>query len=116
MNDPTPPSIDSRHEFSARGEITQASPRPRLDPYIILATMALLMVGWVMVFSASAISSDLKVGGIYSQFLKQVLAGCIGLIVMFLLAYSDYRYLKAKRLMMGLVFRSEEHTSELQSH
>jgi len=66
----------------------------RPDRWLFLATLALCMMGAVMVFSASAVTAQSQTGSAYGFFLRQMAALAIGLAGMAGLARLDYRLLR----------------------
>ncbi|MGH9859193.1 MAG: FtsW/RodA/SpoVE family cell cycle protein, partial [Candidatus Acidiferrales bacterium] len=64
------------------------------DRWLFGATLALCLVGQVMVFSASAVMAREEFGSAYSFILRQVLWLGIGLAGMFALMNLDYRELR----------------------
>ena len=89
-----------------------------------MATLAIIMVfGLVMLFSASYTTGYLRFGDSFHYIKSQLLCTVLGLGMMFLFSYFDHRFLR-RMVKLGYVVcliqlvlvRSEEHTSELQSH
>ncbi len=66
----------------------------RPDRWLFLSTLALCMMGAVMVFSASAVTAQTETGSAYGFFLRQMAALVIGLAGMFGLSRLDYRVLR----------------------
>jgi cell division protein FtsW len=68
------------------------------DRWLFGATLALCLVGQVMVFSASAVMAREEFGSAYSFILKQLLWLAIGLAGMFALMNVDYRELRQPKV------------------
>ena len=66
----------------------------RPDRWLFLATLALCVVGAVMVFSASAVTAQSQTGSAYGFFLRQVAAFVIGLTGLVAVSRMDYRVLR----------------------
>jgi cell division protein FtsW len=64
------------------------------DKWLLRATLALCLIGAVMVFSASAVVAREEYGGSYAFLLKQLLWLALGLGAMFWLSSMDYRRLR----------------------
>ena len=64
------------------------------DRWLFLSTLALCMVGVVMVFSASAVTARENYGSAYPFILRQILWLALGLAGMFWLMNVDYRRLR----------------------
>jgi len=67
----------------------------RPDRCLFLATLALCVMGAVMVFSASAVTAQSQTGSAYGFFLRQVGALVVGLAGLIALARMDYRRLRS---------------------
>lgn len=65
--------------------------RPVSDLWIPFATIALLMIGVIMVHSASTVLSTEKLHDPFYYFRRQVMWAGIGLLLMFLVSRLDYR-------------------------
>jgi cell division protein FtsW len=65
--------------------------RVGVDKVLFCATLVLVVIGLVMVFSASAISSQAASGSPYSYLLKQAVWAVMGLAAMTVLMQVDYR-------------------------
>ena len=77
------------------------------DRKLFGATLALCLLGTVMVFSASAVVTHELGGSGYSFFLRQILCMVLGLAGMFALMNFDYRKLRQPRVIfiaLGVVF------------
>src|SRR3990170_7105339 len=61
---------------------------------LVVATLALLTLGLVMILSASSVSSFATYGSSFLFFKKQVLWAAIGVVAFFAFARLDYRRLK----------------------
>ncbi len=66
----------------------------RPDRWLLLVTLALCVMGAVMVFSASAVTAQSQTGSAYGFFLRQVAALVIGLAGLVGLSRMDYRVLR----------------------
>ena len=66
----------------------------RPDRWLFLATLALCVIGAVMVFSASAVTAQSQTGSAYGFLLRQMVALVIGLGGMVALSRFDYRMLR----------------------
>jgi len=66
----------------------------RPDRWLFFSTLALCVMGAVMVFSASAVTALSQTGSAYGFFLRQVAALVIGLAGMVALSRMDYRLLR----------------------
>lgn len=66
----------------------------RPDRWMFLATLALCVMGAVMVFSASAVTAQSQTGSAYGFFLRQMAALLVGLSGMVGLSRLDYRVLR----------------------
>lgn len=66
----------------------------RLDTMLVVATLALLTLGLVMILSASSVSSFANYGSSFLFFKKQVLWAAIGVVAFFAFARLDYRRLR----------------------
>src|SRR5580658_5975544 len=68
------------------------------DRQLFGSTLALCLIGAVMVFSASAITAREEYGNGYTFLLRQLLWMAIGIAGMFLLMNMDYRKLRQPRV------------------
>src|ERR1700678_251841 len=68
------------------------------DRKLFGVTLALCLIGAVMVFSASAITASDEHGGAYTFLLRQVLWIALGLAGMFWMMNVDYRELRQPRV------------------
>ena len=64
------------------------------DKSLVTAIFALLLVGLVLLFSASSVASYAKFQNTYSYFLNQLVAIVIGLVCFFAASRIDYRFWK----------------------
>jgi len=74
------------------------------DRWLFLATLALCLVGAVMVFSASALTAREQYGNAYSFIIRQVAWLALGLIGMFWLMNVDYHRLRQPAVIFTAVF------------
>ena len=78
----------------------------RPDRWLFLTTLALCVIGAVMVFSASAVTAQSQTGSAYGFFLRQVGALVAGLAGLVALSRTDYRRLREPSVVftvLGLV-------------
>jgi cell division protein FtsW len=61
------------------------------DPWILVATLAILVLGVVMVYSASAVAAFRDYGDAYYYLKRQVLFAALGLVAMFVTMNVDYQ-------------------------
>jgi cell division protein FtsW len=73
------------------------------DRWLFLSTLALCLVGAVMVFSASAVTAREQYGNGYYFLVRQLLWLVIGLAGMFALMQVDYRRLREPRFVFGFL-------------
>jgi cell division protein FtsW len=64
------------------------------DRALFLTTLALVVIGVAMVFSASAVIAKEKFGDPTYFWLRQVMAGALGMAVLFVIMKLDYHWLK----------------------
>ena len=92
------------------------------DRWLFLSTLALCMIGAVMVFSASAVTARETYGSAYTFILRQILWLACGLLGMFLLMNVDYRRLRQPTviftglavvlvLLVGVFFLDKSHAT-----
>jgi cell division protein FtsW len=92
------------------------------DRWLFGATLALCLVGQVMVFSASAVMAREEFGSAYSFIVKQLIWLAIGLAGMFALMNVDYRELRQPKviftglcvillLLVGVFFLDRSHST-----
>jgi len=74
------------------------------DRWLFLSTLALCLVGAVMVFSASAVTAREQYGNGYYFLVRQLLWLVIGLVGMFALMQVDYRRLREPRFVFTFLF------------
>jgi cell division protein FtsW len=77
--------------------------RVGVDRVLFCATLVLVVIGLVMVFSASAITAQAASGSPYSFLIKQAVWGVLGLAAMTVLMQVDYRKLNHPRVVFPLV-------------
>jgi len=65
------------------------------DPFLLASVVILLAIGWIMVYSSSAVMADLTYHDSFKFFKKQLLVTIAGLIAMMLAMKIDYRVLHA---------------------
>lgn len=73
------------------------------DKWLFAATVGLALFGVVMVYSASAIMAERDNGSQYYYVIKQGVWTSIGFVVMLATMQLDYRHLKNRRVVYGLV-------------
>jgi len=71
-----------------------AKTRSHPDFLIIVSTLILLCIGIVIVYSASAILADQKWGDAFFYVKRQLIFGCLGVIMMFVMMRYDYKKLQ----------------------
>ena len=74
------------------------------DRWLFLATLALCMIGAVMVFSASAVIAREQHGNAYTFILKQLVWLALGLVGMFWMMNMDYRKLRQPTVILSSLF------------
>ena len=74
------------------------------DRWLFLATVALCLIGAVMVFSASAVIAREQFGSAYTFILRQVVWLALGLAGMFWMMNVDYRKLRQPALIFTALF------------
>jgi cell division protein FtsW len=87
--------------MKSRSEISPTEPRIYADPILLGAVMALVAIGLVMVYSASAITAQDKLGDSYHFLKRQGFAALIGLFGMAAAMKLGYR--KLARLAYGIL-------------
>jgi cell division protein FtsW len=75
------------------GESAESISKPRFDPLLLGAVMALVALGLVMVYSASAIAAQDKLGDALYFLKRQAVAAGIGVIAMCAAMFVGYRRL-----------------------
>jgi cell division protein FtsW len=73
------------------------------DKWLFAATVGLALFGVVMVYSASAMIAQEENHSQFYYLVKQGIWTAIGLVVMFVLMQVDYRYLRNRRVVYGLI-------------
>ncbi len=74
------------------------------DRWLFLTTLALCVIGAVMVFSASAVTAREQYGNGYYFLLRQLVWFALGLAGMFALMNVDYRKLREPRFVFPFLF------------
>ena len=77
--------------------------RVGVDKVLFCTTLILVVIGLVMVFSASAIIAQASSGSPYSFLIKQAIWGVLGLAAMTVVMQVDYRKLNHPRVVFPLV-------------
>ena len=77
--------------------------RVGVDKVLFCTTLILVVIGLVMVFSASAIISQGSSGSPYGFLIKQAIWGVLGLAGMTVVMQMDYRKLNHPRIIFPLV-------------
>ena len=77
--------------------------RLETDRWLFLATLALCLLGAVMIFSASAVTAQQQYGHSYIFFIRQAAWLVIGLFGMFVLMRTDYRKLRQPAVIYPVV-------------
>jgi len=79
--------------------------RGKVDLVLAIVVIALIMVGQVMVFSASSISADFKYGSVFYFFAKQITYGFLAVTLCIAVSHIDYRkFNKGRRASFFIVF------------
>lgn len=73
------------------------------DKWLFAATIGLALFGLVMVYSASAVIAQQQNGSQFYYVIKQGVWIGIGLVAMFVMMNVDYRWLRNKRLVYGML-------------
>ena len=73
------------------------------DKWLFAATIGLALFGVVMVYSASAMLAQAENHSQFYYLIKQAVWTTIGLVAMFVMMRVDYRYLKRRQVMYGLL-------------
>src|SRR5580700_10781851 len=74
--------------------------RMETDRWLFLVTVALCLLGAVMVFSASAVTAREQYGNGYHFLLRQLIWLAVGLAAMFAMIHLDYRRLRRPALVL----------------
>jgi len=77
--------------------------RVSVDKWLFTATVLLVFIGLVMVFSASAVMAKARFGSPYTFVIRQMAWAAAGLGAMFLLMNIDYKRLKVPAIVFGLL-------------
>jgi cell division protein FtsW len=77
--------------------------RVGVDKVLFCTTLILVVIGLVMVFSASAITADATSGSPYSFLIKQAVWAVLGLAAMTVLMQVDYRKYNQPRIVFPLI-------------
>ena len=77
--------------------------RVSVDKWLFGATLLLVLIGLIMVFSASAVLASERFGSAYSFLIRQVISALFGLALMLLLIKIDYRHYKRPEIVFGLL-------------
>jgi hypothetical protein len=90
--------IDQRNEINQRKEKPEkrnmGKGRKRLEFILLIATLALVGIGIVMVYSTSAIMAGDRFGDPYYFLKKQAFYAAIGFVLMILMMFFPYEILK----------------------
>jgi cell division protein FtsW len=78
--------------------------RLETDRWLFLATLALAVIGAVMVFSASAVTAREQYGNGYHFLLRQIVWLALGLVGMFAMMNVDYRKLRQPQFVFTFLF------------
>jgi cell division protein FtsW len=77
--------------------------RVSVDRWLFGVTLVLVLIGLVMIFSASAVMASEKFGSAYFFLLRQAMFAVAGLGAMFVMMNMDYRRLKHPAIVFSLV-------------
>ncbi len=77
--------------------------RVSIDRWLFGATLLLVLIGLIMVFSASAVMASERFGSAYAFLIKQLGAAVFGLVLMLALIRIDYRHFKRPEVVFGLL-------------
>src|ERR1700686_1911086 len=78
--------------------------RMETDRWLFLVTVALCLLGAVMVYSASAVTAREQYGNGYHFLLRQLLWLVVGIAGMFAMMNVDYRRLREPRFIFAVLF------------
>ena len=81
--------------------------RVHVDKTLFAVTLALLFIGLVMVFSASAVMAKERYGSAYTFLFRQLGWAVAGLLLMVIAMKVDYRRLKHPAIEKGAMSRVE---------
>src|SRR5690606_2887359 len=82
-----------RHPARVSHGPTSAHAQPRLDPFLLYPVLALVALGLVMVYSASAVTAGQRLGDSFYYVNRQAIAAGIGLVAMAAALKLGYRRL-----------------------
>src|SRR5579864_6933282 len=100
----TPARNNPESNSRLRGEISvPMAKRVSVDRWLFTATMLLVFVGLVMVFSASAVMARERFGSPYAFLSKQLIWAVAGLVSMVVAMRVDYRRYKHPALVFSLM-------------
>lgn len=74
--------------------ISRVTKQPRMDPVFLIAAMLLLIIGLVMLFSASFAASLFKTGNSYTYILKQIQMAVVGVVAMMIVSFVPFSIFK----------------------
>lgn len=77
--------------------------RVSVDRWLFGATLLLVLIGLIMVFSASAVMASERYGSAYTFLIRQLISAVFGLALMLLLIKIDYRHFKRPEIVFGLL-------------
>ena len=77
--------------------------RISVDKVLFAVTLLLVLIGVVMVFSASAVMAKDRFGSPYAFFLRQMAWAIAGFLAMVVIAKIDYRHYKHPAIVFGLL-------------
>src|SRR5271155_3325870 len=77
--------------------------RVSVDRWMFTATMILVFIGLVMIFSASAVMAKERFGSAYEFLLRQLVWAVAGLLVMVVAMKIDYKHLQHPALVFSLL-------------
>src|SRR5215468_10480499 len=78
--------------------------RMEIDRWLFCVTLALCLLGAVMIYSASAVTADQQYGRSYIFLVRQSASLVIGLLGMFALMRTDYRRLREPAFVYPTIF------------
>ncbi len=88
-----PVEVMSEEEQEKLASLEMRLPRVagRIDPWLLVITLALLCIGLVMVYSASSFEAALYYGDAAAIFERQLIGVVVGVVVMLIMIRIDYR-------------------------